>query len=83
MIAGAATTLGLLIAGLSLPDQRIDQDTAFHSYYPWGFHPVMFALGASIVAGIGVSLFTAPPPERVLAQMFDATPPAPQSVARG
>ncbi len=80
MIAGAATTLGLLIAGLILPDQRIDQDTAFHSYYPWGYHPVIFALSASIVAGIGVSLFTAPPPDRVLSQLFDASPPPPQSV---
>ena len=76
MIAGAATTLGLLIAGLVLPDQHIDQETAFHSYYPWGYHPVMFAL-----AGIDrrrdreISLFTTPPPASVVSQMFDASPP--------
>ena len=51
MIAGAATTLALFGGGILLPDQGFDQDTAFHSYYPWGYHPVMFALAG--FAGFG------------------------------
>jgi hypothetical protein len=40
----------------------------------------MFALPASIIAGIGVSLFTTPPPEQVVAALFDAAPSPSPSV---
>ena len=76
MIAGAATTLALLAAGILLPDQGFDQDTAFHSYYPWGYHPVMFALPASLISGMVVSLLSSPPPAAVVARLFDAASPA-------
>jgi sodium/pantothenate symporter len=70
MTAGATTVLGLFAAGLLLPDQQIDQHTSFHSYYPWGYHPVIFGLAASALAGVVVSLLSTPPPESVLAKLF-------------
>ena len=79
MIAGAATTMALLVAGILLQDQGFDQETAFHSYYLGGYHPVMFALPASIVAGIVVSLLSPPPPAAVVARLFDTLPAAGKS----
>jgi SSS family solute:Na+ symporter/sodium/pantothenate symporter len=88
MLAGAGTILGLLVTGLVLArngwHQPIDHETAFASYYPAGFHPIIFALAASGVAGVVVSLVTKPPPRAVVARLFlsplarpDAPPPAP------
>jgi SSS family solute:Na+ symporter/sodium/pantothenate symporter len=86
MLAGAGTILGLLVTGLVLASQGwvqpIDQPTAFPSYYPAGFHPLIFALGASLAAGVVVSLVTKPPPRAVVAKLFlppRATPGAPPS----
>ena len=74
MLAGAGTILGLLVTGLVLAHngwhQEIDHQTAFASYYPAGFHPMIFALAASLVAGVVVSLVTKPPPRAVVARLF-------------
>ncbi|HEY1784531.1 MAG TPA: sodium:solute symporter [Pirellulales bacterium] len=87
MLAGAGTILGLLLVGLALGrngwHQPIDHPTAFASYYPGGFHPLIFALAASLVAGVVVSRITKPPPRAVVARLFsppatpDAHPPVP------
>ncbi len=79
MLAGAATTLGLFIAGLVMGymgwQQTIDHESEYWSFYPFGFHPVVFGLAASLVAGVVFSLGTKPPPRAVVARLF--LPPAP------
>ncbi|HEX4146923.1 MAG TPA: sodium:solute symporter [Pirellulales bacterium] len=81
MLAGAGTILGLLVTGLVLAHygwhQEIDHATAFPSYYPGGFHPLIFALAASLIAGVVVSRITKPPPRAIVAKLFlppSATP---------
>ncbi len=83
MLAGASTILGLLIAGLVRAHhgwlQPIDQETTFSFYYPFGFHPILFALAASLAAGILVSLGTKPPPRAVVAKLFLPPPATPDA----
>jgi SSS family solute:Na+ symporter/sodium/pantothenate symporter len=70
MLCGAVTMLGLSIPGWFGPDPMIDQASAFRPYYLGGFHPVVFGLAASAVAGVVVSLCTAPPPPELIERMF-------------
>lgn len=70
MIAGFAGMVILYGVGLHLHGLR-----AFRPYFLLGLDPFVWGLGASLVAGVGVSLFTRPPdPERV-ALLFDEQPP--------
>ncbi len=80
MLAGAGTTLGLFITGLVLRyrgwQQLVDHEADYWSFYPFGFHPVVFGIAASLVAGVLVSLGTKPPPRAVVARLFLPAAPA-------
>jgi sodium/pantothenate symporter len=80
MLSGALTMLGLFLTGVVLAwygwKQPIDQLASVGSYYPGGFHPVIFGLAASLVAGVLVSLITKPPPRAVVARLFMPPPEA-------
>jgi SSS family solute:Na+ symporter/sodium/pantothenate symporter len=64
MLAGAGTSLALLIAGSLLPDPLLGPATRFRSYYLLGLEPIVWGLLASLIAGVGVSLCTRPPERR-------------------
>jgi SSS family solute:Na+ symporter/sodium/pantothenate symporter len=80
MAAGASTTLLLYLTGylmgLSGYDPGIGASGGvFVPYYLGGLDPCVWGLGVSLVAGVTVSLLTAPPdPDRV-ALLFNAQPP--------
>jgi SSS family solute:Na+ symporter/sodium/pantothenate symporter len=61
MLAGAAASLGLLIAGSLQPDPLLGPATRFRSYYLLGLEPIVWGLLASLIAGVVVSLLTQPP----------------------
>jgi SSS family solute:Na+ symporter/sodium/pantothenate symporter len=71
MLAGFLTCLVLLLIGCSLPDPMIGPATKnFRSLYLLGLEPVVWGLLASSVAGVGISLLTAPPDEKHVAKLF-------------
>jgi Na+/proline symporter len=75
MLAGAATIFGLLFAGINWGKQLgVNADAQLNdpSYFPFGCHPVVFGLLASLLAGIFVSLATSPPDEKLVSKLFDA-----------
>lgn len=65
--AGAALTIRNLLG----PDMMIGVASAFRPYFLLGVDPVLWALLASAIAGIGVSLITAPPSEEHLQRVYD------------
>jgi SSS family solute:Na+ symporter/sodium/pantothenate symporter len=71
MIAGSMTCLTLLMVGSQSPDPLLGPATSFRSYYLWNLEPIVWGLLASAVAGVGVSLMTAPPDAKLVAKMFD------------
>jgi SSS family solute:Na+ symporter/sodium/pantothenate symporter len=82
MLAGSAAMLALFAAGWTLSwrgyDPMIGPATAFRPYYLLGLEPIVWGLAASLTAGIGVSLATAPPGPDLVSRLFDfepATPP--------
>jgi SSS family solute:Na+ symporter/sodium/pantothenate symporter len=81
MLAGSATMLALFAAGWALSwrgfDPMIGPATSFRPYYLLGLEPIVWGLAASLLAGVGVSLATNPPPPGVVQPLFDAAP-APQ-----
>jgi len=87
MLTGAGTILVLLVTGIWLKShgwqQLIDQRATFSSYYPGGFHPLLFALAASLIAGVVVSRVTKPPPRSVVGRLFLAPPEAAEAQAAG
>lgn len=87
MVAGAGAVLVLFGLGWLAPllgieaalgpfgfDPSIGQDTAFRPCYLLGLDPVVWALAASLVAGVGVSLGTSPPPPETVDKLFLAEP---------
>ena len=82
MFLGAGTALSLYTIGifnlaktLGLPDHALlGQDTSFRPYYLFGCDPIVWGLGISLIAGIGVSLITRPPDARLISKLFDAQP---------
>ena len=84
MLAGAGTTLGLFITGLILRhygwQQLINHEADYWSFYPLGFHPVVFGIAASLAAGVLVSLGTKPPPRPCWPACFSPPRPRPGRV---
>lgn len=74
MLVGAGTSLALLLIGSQSPDPMIGTATGFRSYYLLGLEPVVWGLLASLLAGVSVSLATAPPDAKLVAKLFDAQP---------
>jgi Na+/pantothenate symporter len=83
MITGAGTALTLYLMGFdpSIPKMfgfpvngEIGQATDFRPYYLLGLDPIVWGLGISMVAGIGVSLLTKPPSPELISKLFDAQP---------
>jgi Na+/proline symporter len=72
MVTGAGTVLTLFIVGWQGEKATIGMDTAFTPYYLLGLEPVVWGLAVSALTGIGVSLLTQPPPERLIRKLFDA-----------
>lgn len=76
MIGGALTVLSLYCFGFMLPDPMIGNITKFRPYFPLGVDPLVWGVGVSLIAGVTVSLLTAPPPEKLVGQLFDREEPA-------
>lgn len=75
MSAGALTVLALYGAGWFNPvDPGIGPDTQFRPYFLLGLEPIVWALAASSLAGVVVSLLTPPPDKELIAKMFDVQP---------
>ena len=72
MLAGAATALSLNLAGLYV---AFVQNISFAPYMLWGFEPIVWGLGVSLIFGIAVSLLSEPPSEEQVSKLFD-TPEA-------
>ncbi len=91
MATGVGTTIALYATGLMMGLKGIDpgigpvpKPPAFGPYYLLGFDPCVWALIASAVAGILVSLVTTPPDAERIALLFDPQPdnaPAPATLA--
>jgi sodium/pantothenate symporter len=75
MLAGSATMLALFATGWILSwrgyDPMIGPATAFRPYYLLGLEPIVWGLATSLVAGVGVSLATAPPDPQLVSRLFD------------
>jgi SSS family solute:Na+ symporter/sodium/pantothenate symporter len=56
------------------PDPHIGIGGSLRAYYLLGLDPVLWGLLASAIAGVVVSLLTAPPPAEKVDQYFNATP---------
>jgi sodium/pantothenate symporter len=78
MLAGSGVMLGLFATGWVLAwqgfDPRIGQATSFRPYYLLGLEPIVWGLAASLLAGVGVSLATSPPPLALVRRLFEALP---------
>lgn len=76
MLAGSATMLALFAAGWVLSrqgyDPMIGPATRFRPCYLLGLEPIVWALGVSLLAGVGVSLVTSPPPPAIVGPLFDS-----------
>jgi hypothetical protein len=59
----------------------IGQVTKFRPYYLGQLDPLLWGLCASLLAGVVVSLITAPPDAARVSRLFDAPPPAEQPSA--
>lgn len=49
----------------------------FRAYCPVDIDPIIWGLAGSLLAGVGVSLCTSPPDERLVSKMFDVESPRP------
>jgi len=74
MATGAGVALTLFIVGRFAPDQMIGQPS-LRSYFLFGFDPVVWGIPASLLAGVAVSLMTAPPSPEHVSRMFDRLGP--------
>jgi SSS family solute:Na+ symporter/sodium/pantothenate symporter len=95
MITGTTVTLFLYLLGtfgpgrlhlawLFGPNPEIGAVSSFRPYYLLGFDPCVWALSASLAAGLLVSLMSRPPDATRVSLLFDAQPadaPAPATVA--
>lgn len=78
MLAGAGTLLCMYVVGTLriYGDQKIGVATDFTPYYLFGLEPIVWGLLVSLIAGVGMSLLTDPPPEELLCELFDGDKPA-------
>jgi SSS family solute:Na+ symporter/sodium/pantothenate symporter len=76
MIAGSVTVLALYLVGFASPDPMIYNITKFRPFFLGGIDPIVWGLATSLLAGVGVSLMTSPPPEKLISQLFDRQEPA-------
>ncbi|MBI5756989.1 MAG: sodium:solute symporter [Planctomycetales bacterium] len=76
MIVGSVTVLALYLVGFASPDPMIGNITKFRPYFLGGIDPIVWGLATSLLAGVGVSLMTSPPPEKLISQLFDRQEPA-------
>lgn len=82
LAAGANATGWALWIQQSLgPDLMIGTATAFRPYFVFGIDPVLWAMLASALAGIGVSLVTRPPSEAHLQRVYDGPARSPSAPA--
>ncbi len=72
MLAGSGTQVVLYLLGPVTPDSMIGAETSFRPFYLLGMEPMIWAVAASAIAGIVVSLATAPPDEELVSKLFDA-----------
>jgi len=66
--------ISFYIAGSFMPDPRIGVMSSVRPFYLFGFDPIVWGMSASALMGVVVSLLTAPPDEKLVSKMFDATP---------
>lgn len=71
MLLGAGTVVALFLIGMNGPDPGVGQDTSLRPYYLLGLDPIVWGLLVSLVAGVVVSLLTAPPSDAYLRRVFD------------
>jgi SSS family solute:Na+ symporter/sodium/pantothenate symporter len=71
MFAGAGVMLSLYAAGWIWGGSPIDARTPFSPLAVLGFHPIVWGLTASVLAGVVVSLMTTPPPAAHISRLFD------------
>ncbi|HEV3303008.1 MAG TPA: sodium:solute symporter [Planctomycetaceae bacterium] len=76
LLCGAGTMLGLYYLGgvLGWGTPLVGEATSFRPYFLLGFDPLLWSLGASLLAGIGVSLLTRTCDDALLSKYFDAEP---------
>lgn len=80
--ADATVANAKMILSILGDDPKIGVPGLFRPYYILGIDPIVWSILASAVAGIGVSLNTAPPSEERVSRFFDAKPVGvPQTVA--
>jgi SSS family solute:Na+ symporter/sodium/pantothenate symporter len=86
MATGTSVTLGLYLLGtvgparlhldwLFGPNPPIGASGTFRPYYLLGFDPCIWGLSSSLLAGLLVSAFTAPPSPERISLLFDVQPP--------
>lgn len=75
----AATGLARTVQNVLGPDLMIGVASAFRPYFLFGLDPVIWAMIASAIAGVVVSLITKPPVEEHLQRIYDG----PASLAAG
>ena len=72
MATGAATIIGLYIAGFMKVGGNVGAVTSFRPFYPLNLDPLIWGMAASFVVGVTVTLVTAPPEESLVSKLFDA-----------
>lgn len=70
----AATGIALTIQNVLGPDIMIGVASAFRPYFLGGLDPVLWAMLASAIAGVSVSLLSKPPTEEHLQRVYDGPP---------
>jgi SSS family solute:Na+ symporter/sodium/pantothenate symporter len=81
MVTGTAVTLGLYLLGSLGPERfglvnpEIGAPSRFRPFYLLGLDPCVWALSASLVAGLIGSLLSRPPDPVRVSLLFDAQPP--------
>lgn len=72
MVCGAGTMVLLYVLGAyGFDTKQIGQVTSFRPYFILGVDPLVWGLAVSLIAGVGVSLLTAPPSAETVSRMFD------------
>jgi SSS family solute:Na+ symporter/sodium/pantothenate symporter len=76
MIGGGGTVISMYIIGVLglAPKALIGAVSRFQPYYLLDLDPLLWGIAVSLVAGIGVSLATAPPDSALVSKLFDAEP---------
>jgi len=72
MVFGAGTLVIFYVLGPLMPDEMIGAETAFRPYFFLGMDPLVWALLASVLGGVFVSLATETPREELISHLFDA-----------